>query len=141
LRAEASEIPAILTRYEDLVADPARAMGRICEYLGICFEPEVVLTPTKAGNLWQGNSATARDFTKISSDRARSWERELTPEEIGWVEWHCRELMPHFGYEPRSVRWRFTSNWVKPIRQERPKQYLKSRYYSIRDKLLGPRNK
>jgi len=24
---------------------------------------------------------------------------------------------------------------------ERPKQYFKSRYYSVRDKLFGPRNK
>ena len=141
LCAEAGEIPAIMTRYEDLVADAARAMERICKYLGIRFEREVVLTPTKAGKLWLGNSAAERDFTTISSERARSWERELTPEEIGWVEWHCRELMPHFGYEPRLVRWRFTSHWAKPIRQERPKQYIKSRYYSIRDKLLGPRNK
>ncbi|PYJ40267.1 MAG: hypothetical protein DME86_12675 [Verrucomicrobia bacterium] len=141
LRAEAGEIPASMTRYEDLVADPARAMERICEYLGIRFEREVVLTPTKAGKLWLGNSAAKRDFTTISSERARSWERELTAEEIGWVEWHCRELMPHFGYEPRLAWRRFASHWARPIRQERPKQYIKSRYYSIRDKLLGPRNK
>ncbi|PYI89349.1 MAG: hypothetical protein DMF03_07890 [Verrucomicrobia bacterium] len=141
LRAEAGEIPAILTRYEDLVADPALAMARVCEYLGIRFEREVVLTPTKAGKVWPGNSATARDFTTISSERARSWEGELTPEEIGWVEWHCRELMPHFGYEPRLTSRRFASHWARPVRQERPKQYIKSRYYSIRDKLLGPRNK
>ncbi len=141
LRAEAGEIPAILTRYEDLVADPARAMERVCEYLGIRFEREVVLTPTKAAKLWLGNSAAERDFTTISSERARSWELELTPEEIGWVEWHCRELMPHFGYEPRLASRRFASHWARPVRQERPKQYIKSRYYSIRDKLLGPRNK
>ena len=141
LRAEAGEIPASMTRYEDLVADPARAMERICEYLGIRFEREVVLTPTKAGKLWLGNSAAKRDFTTISSERARSWESELTAEEIGWVEWHCRELMPHFGYEPRLAWRRFASHWARPIRQERPKQYIKSRYYSIRDKLLGPRNK
>src|SRR6266403_2398442 len=93
LRAEAGEIPALLTRYEDLVADAALAMSRVCEYLGIRFEREVVLTPTKAGKLWLGNSAAERGFTTISSERARSWERELTAEEIGWVEWHCRELM------------------------------------------------
>src|SRR5207302_5456404 len=57
LAAEAGEIPAIMTRYEDLVADPESAMGHVCEYLGIRFEHEVVLTPTKAGKLWLGNSA------------------------------------------------------------------------------------
>ena len=141
LRAEAGEIPAMVTRYEDLVADPASVMARVCDFLDIAFEREVVLTPTKAGKLWLGNSATERDFTTISSDRARSWERELTPEEIGWVEWHCREWMPHFGYELRLAGRRFALHWARPVRQERPKQYIKSRYYSIRDKLLGPRNK
>jgi hypothetical protein len=141
LRAEAAEIPAIVTRYEDLVSDPASAMGRLCGYLGIPFEREIVFTPTKAGKLWLGNSATERDFTTISSARAQSWEYELTSDEIGWVEWHCRELMPHFGYKPRTGWRRFASHWARPIRQERPKQYIKSRYYSIRDKLLGPRNK
>jgi hypothetical protein len=116
-------------------------MTHVCDYLGIAFDREVVLTPTKAGKLWLGNSATERDFTAISSERARSWERELTPEEIGWVEWHCRLLMPHFGYEPRLRGRRFASHWARPLRQERPKQYIKSRYYSVRDKLLGPRNK
>jgi Sulfotransferase family len=141
LRAEAGEVPAIVTHYEKLVTDPAPEMKRVCDHLEVRFERDVVLTPTKAGKLWAGNSATERDFATISSERVQSWERELSPDEIGWVEWHCRELMPHFGYEPRLARRSFSRHWARPIRQERPKQYLKSRYYSIRDKLLGPRNK
>jgi Sulfotransferase domain. len=141
LQAQSGEVPAVMVRYEDLVTDPAREMKRVCDDLEIDFRPEIVLTPTKAGKLWAGNSATQRDFTGISSERVQSWERELSANEIGWVEWHCRELMPKFGYEPRLGRRKMARHWLQPIRQERPKQYLKSRYYSIRDKLLGPRNK
>jgi Sulfotransferase family len=141
LQAEAGESPALMTRYEDLVAEPEAAMKRVCEFLEISFEREIVLQPTKLGKLWGGNSATGREFPTITPERAESWREELTQEEIGWVEWHCRELMGHFGYEPQISRRALLRHWARPIREERPKQYLKSRYYSVRDRLLGPRNK
>jgi hypothetical protein len=52
------------------------------------------------------------------------------------VEWHCRDLMPEFGYEPRLNR-RSLRYFMKPIRGERPKEFLKSRAYSLRDRLKG----
>jgi len=141
LRAERKEISGVAIRYEDLVADPAPTMQRICDFLEISFDRNVVLTPTKAGKFWAGNSATEREFTGVSEERAGSWQNELSVDEIGWVEWHCRELMPHFGYTPRTSQRSLLHHWAKPIRQERPKQYFKSRYYSVRDNLLGSRNK
>jgi hypothetical protein len=141
LRAERKELSGVVIRYEDLVADPAAPMQRVCNFLEISFDGNVVLTPTKAGKFWAGNSATEREFSGVSEERAGSWQNELSVDEIGWVEWHCQELMPHFGYTPRSSHRRLLRHWARPIRQERPKQYFKSRYYSIRDKLLGPRNK
>jgi len=141
MRAERKEISGIVIRYEDLVADPALAMRRVCDFLEISFDRNVVLTPTKARKFWAGNSATEREFTGVSGERAGSWQSELSMGEIGWVEWHCRELMLHFEYAPRSSHRSLLHHWARPIRQERPKQYFKSRYYSVRDKLLGPRNK
>ena len=141
LRAEREEISGIVTRYEDLVADPAPPMQRVCDFLEITFDRNVVLTPTKAGKFWSGNSATEREFTEVSGERAASWQNELSADEIGWVEWHCRGLMPHFGYVPRMSHGKLLRHWARPIREERPKQYFKSRYYSVRDKLFGPRNK
>lgn len=141
LRAEAGELPALTTRYEDLVTAPAAAMKRVCEFLEIPFDQDVVLKPTKLGKLWRGNSASEREFFAITPERANTWQEELLENEIGWVEWHCGELMGRFGYEPRISRRAFARHWVRTIRQERLKQYLKSRYYSVRDRWLGPRNK
>jgi hypothetical protein len=59
----------------------------------------------------------------------------LTEDEIGWVEWHCRDLMPEFGYESRIGR-RTLRHWIKPISGERPREFLKSRAYSFRDDWL-----
>jgi hypothetical protein len=43
--------------------------------------------------------------------------------------------MPQFGYELRLAARKFAS-FIKPIRQERPREYLKSRAYSLRDAIL-----
>ena len=116
-------------------------MRRVCDFLAISFDRETVLRPTKLGKLWRGNSATEREFSLVTPERANSWRDELAQEEIGWVEWHCGELMGHFGYEPRFSRSDVFRHWARPIREEKPKQYFKSRYYSVRDRWLGPRNK
>src|SRR5947207_15263145 len=100
--------------------------------LAIELDPETVVTPTKVGRFWSCNSAARINFSQISTEPVRRWERELSKDEIGWVEWHCRDLMPEFGYEPRLSR-RELRYFVRPIRGERPREYLKSRAYSLRD--------
>ena len=119
--------------YEKLVLETADWMKRICAFLEIEYDPAIVLTPTKAGKFWGGNSATEAVFARISEEPLTRWQADLSEDEIGWVEWHCRDLMPKFGYEPR-LSGRSLGHFVKPIREERPKQYLKSRLYSLRDR-------
>jgi hypothetical protein len=118
--------------YEKLVLDTAGVMKRVCAFLEVPYDPAIVLTPTKAGKFWAGNSAAETSFVDISAEPLTRWETELSEEEIGWVEWHCGDMMPAFGYEPKlsrtSLRYFF-----KPVRLERPRQYLKSRLYSLRD--------
>ena len=126
------EISGLAVRYEDLVTDPSTTMKQVCDYLEVAFEPEIVLRPTKIGRSWSGNSAAQTDFSEISSEPVSRWERELSEDEIGWVEWHCRELMPEFGYTPR-LKERSLRHWAKAVRGERPREYFKSRAYSLRD--------
>src|ERR1700745_3384959 len=40
VRAQAGEIPALVTRYEDLVSDPGPVMDRVCRFLEVTFEPD-----------------------------------------------------------------------------------------------------
>ena len=131
-----NEMPGLVVGYEDLALDPKMSMQKVCDYLEIDFDPEVLLNPTKVGRSWTGNSAAGVRFTEISTAPVTRWTNELHEDEIGWVEWHCRDLMPEFGYEPRLNR-RSLRYFMKPIRGERPKEFLKSRAYSLRDRLKG----
>jgi hypothetical protein len=133
LRArEEGDTTLFLVPYEKLILEPGEWMKRVCSFLAIEYDPAIVLTPTKAGKFWEGNSATETAFFRISTEPLTRWQNDLSEEEIGWVEWHCRDLMPEFGYEPRlgERSWR---HFMKPSRYERPRQYLKSRFYSLRD--------
>lgn len=127
------EIPGLVVGYEDLALDPSRWMQKVCDYLHIEFNPEIVLNPTKVGRSWTGNSAAGVRFSEISTAPVTRWQNELNEDEIGWVEWHCGDLMPEFGYEPRLNR-RALRHFARPIRGERAKEYLKSRAYSLRDR-------
>ena len=131
-RVRAGDVPGLFVQFEQLVSEPTAVMQKACDYLEINFDPAIVLNPTKIGEPWGGNSAAEIAFSEISAEPASRWEKELTKDEIGWVEWHCRDLMPEFGYEPRLGR-RELGYFVRPIRGERPREYLKSRAYSLRD--------
>ena len=134
-RVRDGEVPGLVVPYEKLVCEPASMMEEVCAYLEIDFDPEIVLTPTKVGQFWKGNSAARINFSQISAEPATRWQGELSEDEIGWVEWHCRDLMPEFGYEPRLGR-RELRYFMQPIRGERPREYIKSRAYSLRDDLI-----
>ena len=127
------QVPGLVVIYEDLALDPKMSMEKVCEYLEIDFDPEIVLNPTKVGRSWAGNSAAGVRFSEISTEPVTRWHGELNEDEIGWVERHCSDLMREFGYEPRLTR-RSLRHFIKPIRGERPKEFLKSRAYSLRDR-------
>src|SRR5256714_2084685 len=131
-RVRAGDVPGLFVQFEQLVSEPATVMKKVCDYLEVQFDPETVLTPTKVGEPWGGNSAAQIAFSQVSAEPASRWEKELSEDEVGWVEWHCRDLMPEFGYQPRLSA-RALRHFTKRIRGEPLREYLKSRSYSIRD--------
>src|SRR5262249_16424620 len=133
-RVRAGDVPGFFVQFERLVSEPGSVMNDVCSYLEVQFDPAIVLSPTKIGHPWGGNSAAQIAFSEVRAEPAARWEKELSEDEIGWVEWHCRDLMPRFGYEPRLAS-RRAKHFLKPIRQERAREYVKSRTYSIRDSM------
>jgi protein-tyrosine sulfotransferase len=119
----------LVVPFEGMLRQPADWLQKICAFLEIDYDP-AMHTPTKAGRLWTGNSAAQQPFAAINDEPVDRWRSILTAAELGWVEWHCREWMEPLGYEPIMPRplWK---HWVKPVRGETPKEYLKSRLYSL----------
>src|SRR5947199_10443763 len=103
-RVRDGDVPGFVVPYEKLVYEPARTMGEVCNYLEIDFDPDTVLTPTKVGQFWSGNSAARIHFSQISSEPATRWQRELSEDETGWVERNFRHSMSEFGYQPKVTR-------------------------------------
>ena len=118
-----------LVDYHRLIESPGNTLPEVCSFLGVERNP-AVFTPTKIGRLWAGNSAAGHPFDAINAEPLDRWRKFLTPDEIGWVEWHCRPWMEPLGYEPLFARRRVIS-WAAPVRGETPREYLKSRFYSL----------
>jgi hypothetical protein len=133
-RVRAGDVPGLFVPFEQLVREPSAVMKNVCDYLAVAFDPDIVLVPTKIGQPWGGNSAAQIAFSQVSAEPGSRWENDLAADEIGWVEWHCRDLMPEFGYEPR-LKARSLRHFIRPIRAERPREFVKSRIYSIRDSM------
>ena len=119
-----------LVEYGRLVESPEAVLREVCTFLGTAGDAAAV-APTKIGRHWAGNSSAGCSFDAISAEPLDRWRKFLTPSEIGWVEWHCRPWMEPLGYEPLFARRRFTG-WTAPVRGETPREYLKSRLYSLR---------
>lgn len=131
-RVRSGDVPGLFVQFEQLVSEPSAVMKNVSDYLEVAFDPNIVLRPTKIGQPWGGNSAAQIAFSEVTAEPASRWEHELSEDEIGWVEWHCRDLMPEFGYEPKLNR-RELRYFMRPIQGECPREYLKSRIYSFRD--------
>ncbi|GAA4894264.1 sulfotransferase family protein [Streptomonospora salina] len=87
-------------RYEDLIADPERALSAVCGFLGEEFDP-VMCEPHRVANsavpkfkTWHSN--TRRDVTSSSSG---SWQKRLEPWEAALAETALGSRLRANGYE------------------------------------------
>lgn len=128
---EENKESVLVVRFESLLRDPEPAMRAVCEFLGVPFDP-VVLIPTKSGELWRGNSAVMDKFTAISTTPIDRWKEIMSPREVAWVELHCRAGMLRHGYQLQTSG-NLGPEWFRRFPEERWSAYLKARWYSFRE--------
>lgn len=103
--ADAAEGRVRAVRYEDLVADPERALRDVLDWLGVPFSAVVVdFHRQPVGVLVDGqrhaNDAMLR--RGFVDDRVASWHEELTDEQAVAISRTCGGAMARFGYGPNA---------------------------------------
>jgi hypothetical protein len=126
-------------RYEDLVTEPEREMGRVVAFLGIS-EHTTLFRPTKGGGVvsWKGNAVSAQ-FSEISADRAGRWRRQLDEGEVLLLEALLGKEMDAMGYRAekaampgdrlRALPYRFLMG-VRDVRARMKKPFLNAKISS-----------
>jgi hypothetical protein len=90
-RLHASDSGSLLVRYEDLVLDPGRTLGRIWEFLEI--EPAVPDRHDAEAAVFQTHGTSVSPRESIGR-----WQKELTNDEKTLCEQCFSAFLPNFGY-------------------------------------------
>lgn len=90
-------------RYEDLLADPVEGFGRIVAHAGLNATTAEIAAAVAAASIDKMKVRDAVDPIHERKATVRSgvvgrWREELSPEQVGAIERHNRELMRRYGY-------------------------------------------
>ena len=95
----------ITIRFEDLLFDAEKEVSRICEFLGITFESEMLLPP-------QVGSSSGLDSPEklgVNRERAGGWRKTgIAASDRIITEWVCKGPMQKFGYNDLRNNGRLT---------------------------------
>lgn len=84
-------------RYEDLVADPASELARVCDFLAVDFSAAMLQQQENAYLVPQAyHERVARPVDTAARD---AWRGQLTPDDVGLVQHLVGDLMPAVGYD------------------------------------------
>jgi hypothetical protein len=94
-----------LIRFEDLVLDSEAIVRRLCERIGIAYEPGML----DVGQVNSSHQSSVGGMRKgLNAEAIDKWQDVLSPAEIDITENICAPWMRRFGYErraPRRVAW------------------------------------
>lgn len=94
-----------LVKYEDLVTNPARELGRITDELGLAYEPAMAEgTGNREGIPEREYAWKARAWGPISADRVGVWQRELSATQVCHLECLGGHALRDLGYNLASKR-------------------------------------
>ena len=90
---------ALTVRYEDLVATPERELRRICEFVGVDYEPDMLedrsgATGVAAAHEWWKGDATG----PLDSSRSGRWAEEMPPEVQHYAALNLGPMLEEHGY-------------------------------------------
>ena len=87
----------MILNYEELLTSPEYVMERIAEFIGIHFA-NVLLTPSKLGKQWTGNSMWKEKYKGITTAPIGRYKKSLSHQEIRLLECGLSEVFEKSGY-------------------------------------------
>jgi len=93
-----------IIRYEDLVRDTDSVLKRLCDYLGIMFEPSMIkLEMNEDNRTYSEKTPEWKNVTKpIMKENFNKFKNQLSEDEICYIETLCLEEMRAFDYAHTS---------------------------------------
>jgi len=79
-------------RYEDLVRQPEAELARLCEFLGVAYDPAM---------LTYDRDTT---YSKPDPSLAEQWRRKMPVRDVQLIEAACGDLLQRRGYQPSGNR-------------------------------------
>jgi hypothetical protein len=83
--------------YEDPAADPARELRRVCAFIGVTFEPQMLAFRSRVHHVLSGNDVRLADSSAVRLDTA--WRDGLTRNDLDYFERRAGALNRALGYE------------------------------------------
>ena len=94
----------LIMRFEDVCTKPQEEVGRLCDFLGLDMD-ENVLKPTRAGNPYAGNNRDGLQFDGIYAGNVGRWSERIPDYFAQVMEAQPEEGMAAFGYQPHFSPW------------------------------------
>jgi protein-tyrosine sulfotransferase len=104
-------------KYEDLVLNAEVELERICAFLGLDFEPEMVdygkhshVFPS-----WEQGSKDVKEQGGLNTDKVSRWKKDMAECDMLLVDQHFSDALIRFGYQPchRSIEFDGAKNLKK----------------------------
>lgn len=146
-----SEVPYFHVRYEDLVTGPESWMKRICEYVGVPFEPAMINygEHEPEGPKGLGDPITVAKQTRPVTEGINKWVNELSADaaKLEFMRRMIQQLDPEdlktFGY-PLDTLWKpFEDVAGRPVTRKKPQltRYRLQRKAIVTLRALARRNR
>ncbi len=86
----------LMERYEDFLAEPEKVLTRVCQFLGVKFEPGMLQFHQKERKLeaWQHNLDKPLDPSRVYA-----WKEKMHPRHVAIAEAICGSLASNWSYE------------------------------------------
>lgn len=107
-------------RYEDLVTAPEHVAQRLCSFLNLPYDPEMLRFHQDAEQYMKPEAAASFNeiaTRPISTAPLERWQTDLTDTEVAWVEAICADEMHAFDYASTHARCGLSARVLQWIKQ------------------------